>query len=89
MAGLRAVENGYSLVRQDYVGWSAAFDSHGRVLSTQNTLVDQELWLVDVPVHGVTTPYRVMGDAVAWLCVAGAVVLIGFGVFRRRPPVAR
>jgi apolipoprotein N-acyltransferase len=85
MAGLRAIENGYSLVRQDYVGLSAAFDNQGHVLSTQNTLVDQDLWLVDVPVRGVTTPYRVIGDAFAWLCLAGTVVLIGFGVFRRRP----
>ncbi|KDN16430.1 hypothetical protein DV20_41205 [Amycolatopsis rifamycinica] len=83
MAGLRAVENGYSLVRQDYVGWSVAFDSHGHTLSTQDTLVDRDLWLVDVPVHGVTTPYRVIGDAVAWLCLAGTVVLIGLRVFRR------
>ncbi|MEU0463822.1 hypothetical protein ABZ215_07455 [Amycolatopsis sp. NPDC006131] len=58
------------------------------MLSTQNTLIDQNLWLVDVPVHGVTTPYRVIGDAFAWLCLAGTVVLIGTAVFRRRPPAS-
>ncbi|MGI6871859.1 nitrilase-related carbon-nitrogen hydrolase [Amycolatopsis sp. 3B14] len=89
MAGLRAIENGYSLIRQDYVGWSVAFDSHGNTLSTQNTLIDQDLWLVDVPVHGVTTPYRVIGDAFAWLCLAGTVVLIGSVFFRQHPPASR
>lgn len=88
MASLRAIENGYSLVRQDYVGWSVAFDSQGHVLSTQNTLVDRDQWLVDVPVRGVTTPYRVIGDAFAWSCLAGTVVLIGFGVLRRRAPAS-
>ncbi|SES08835.1 apolipoprotein N-acyltransferase [Lentzea xinjiangensis] len=63
-----------------------AFDSQGHALSSQNTLVDQDQWLVDVPIHGVTTPYRVIGDAFAWLCLAGAAALVGFGVFRRRPP---
>nr|WP_240973304.1 carbon-nitrogen hydrolase family protein [Nonomuraea sp. FMUSA5-5] len=53
MAGLRAIENGYSLVRQDYVGLSAAFDNQGHVL-----------------------------------CLAGTIVLLGSGAFRRRPPAA-
>lgn len=88
MAGLRAVENGYSLVRQDYDGWSEAFDSNGHALSTQDTTVDHDLWLVDVPTHGVTTVYRVIGDVFAWLCVAGVIILIGLGVVRRRTPMA-
>ncbi|WP_328603484.1 hypothetical protein OG943_25730 [Amycolatopsis sp. NBC_00345] len=82
MAGLRAIENGYSLVRQDFNGQSGAYDPYGRLLSTKDTTVDSEIWYSDVPTRGVSTLYRVIGDAVSWIGVAGALVLIGFAIVR-------
>ncbi|KAA8883109.1 nitrilase [Nocardia colli] len=80
MSSLRAIENGYSLVRQDFNGWSAAFDYHGRPIATQDTTVDHDPWIVDVPIHGTTTLYRLTGDLFAWLCLAGTFVLIAAGI---------
>ncbi|HYQ69884.1 nitrilase-related carbon-nitrogen hydrolase [Actinophytocola sp.] len=85
MAGLRAIENGYSLVRQDFNGSSQAFDNRGRVLSIQDTTSgDGPPWIVDVPTGGVTTPYRVLGDVFAWLCTGLTLAVIGLAVRRSR-----
>ncbi|WP_432839932.1 nitrilase-related carbon-nitrogen hydrolase [Dactylosporangium sp. CA-092794] len=85
MAGLRAVENGYALVRQDYDGSSQAFDHQGHVLSQQDTTNPAQTapWIVDVPVKGVTTVYRIIGDAFAWLCVALVAAAVVLRVQRR------
>ncbi|MBU3065150.1 hypothetical protein KO481_26925 [Nocardia sp. NEAU-G5] len=83
MSSLRAIENGYSLVRQDFNGWSAAYDYHGQPISTQNTTVDHGPWIVDVPTRGTTTIYRLTGDVFAWLCLAGSLVLICIATIRR------
>ncbi|MGX1770825.1 nitrilase-related carbon-nitrogen hydrolase [Nocardia brasiliensis] len=84
MSSLRAIENGYALVRQDFNGWSAAFDYQGRLLSTQDTSVDNDPWIVDVPIRGTTTLYQSIGDLFGWLCLAGTVVLIVAGLRVRR-----
>ncbi|WP_215546268.1 hypothetical protein [Amycolatopsis sp. CA-230715] len=84
MSSLRAIENGYALVRQDFSGWSAGFDHQGRTLSTQDTTVDHDSWILDVPARGTTTAYRLFGDVFAWLCLAGTIVLIGQTALARR-----
>ncbi|WP_413098883.1 nitrilase-related carbon-nitrogen hydrolase [Streptomyces sp. Inha503] len=73
MAGLRAIENGYALVRQDFNGQSSAYDATGRLLSTQDTTTDAGVWYADVPVHGSRTPYSRTGDLVSWAVLAGTV----------------
>ncbi|PRY38694.1 nitrilase-related carbon-nitrogen hydrolase [Umezawaea tangerina] len=84
-AALRAVENGYSLVRQAEFGVSGAVDRHGRVLASHDYAgSDVHVVHSDVPTHGVTTVYRVVGDLFAWLCVAGAVVTTGARLRRSR-----
>ncbi|MTD52830.1 nitrilase-related carbon-nitrogen hydrolase [Amycolatopsis pithecellobii] len=89
MASLRAMENGYALVRQDFNGSSQAFDRQGRVLSWQDTVPgDNQPWLVDVPTRGSTTLYRLTGDVFAWLCVALTLGVIGFAVWRRQASTA-
>ncbi|MFI5784035.1 nitrilase-related carbon-nitrogen hydrolase [Nocardia sp. NPDC051570] len=87
MSSLRAIENGYSLVRQDFNGWSAAYNHHGQPISTQDTTVDHDPWIVDVPTHGTTTLYRLTGDIFAWLCLAGTLVLTGIAVIPRRSAI--
>lgn len=85
MASLRAIENGFSLFRQDVNGLSAAFDYQGHVLGMQDTTPKgQHLLMVEVPTRGVTTIYRVIGDVFAWLCVVGSLVMIAFGLLGRR-----
>jgi apolipoprotein N-acyltransferase len=89
MASLRAIENGYSMVRQDYNGLSAATDYQGHILAIQDTTVrGRHIMFADVPTEGVTTIYRQTGDLFAWLCLAATALLIGLGIYRRRPQAA-
>ena len=70
MARLRSIENGYSLVRIDYNGVSAAFDPYGRVLAMLDTTPGRAYtMLVDVPIKGVPTLYSRIGDLFAWICI--------------------
>ncbi|MQY06993.1 Apolipoprotein N-acyltransferase [Actinomadura sp. RB68] len=86
-AGLRAVENGYALVRQDSEGFSAAFDGRGRVLATADYFTaGRQTMVADVPTHGGTTPYTRLGDLFAWLCLAATAALLAMGALR---PAAR
>ncbi len=87
MARLRAIENGYSLVRIDYDGVSAAFDPFGRVLGMLNTGPGKAYtMIVEVPTKGVATLYGRIGDLFAWLCVLATLALCATGLLR---PYAR
>lgn len=84
-ASLRAIENGYSLVRQAQYGVSSAFDSQGRILSAQDYAATEDpTMIVDVPTRGTPTIYGLIGDAFAWLCVAGTILLIGTSLVYHR-----
>jgi len=83
MARLRAIENGYSLIRVDQDGVSAAFDPYGRVLAMQDTLSGRtSMMIVDMPTVRVPTLYSLIGDLFAWLCLASAALLCGIGILR-------
>lgn len=88
MASLRAIENGFSLFRQDLNGLSAAFDHQGHVLSTQDTTTsDTNVFAADVPVRGSLTVYNQIGDVFAYGCVLLVVLLGGLAAVRRRGAV--
>ncbi|MGW9042867.1 nitrilase-related carbon-nitrogen hydrolase [Streptomyces lydicus] len=75
-ASLRAIEGGYSLVRQDAEGVSTAYDNKGRVLATTDYFTTgQQTMVAYVPTHGATTIYDRIGDLFAWLCLAGVAAL--------------
>lgn len=83
MARLRAIENGYSLIRVDYDGTSGAFDPYGRELARQDTVPGRtHTVIVDMPARRVPTVYGHIGDVFAWLCVATALGLSALGVLR-------
>ena len=85
MARVRAVENGYSMVRVDYDGVSAAFDPYGRVLAMQDTTPGKaHMMVVDVPIQGVNTFYGQVGDMFAWLCGLTTLALCGLALARPR-----
>ena len=89
-ARLRAIENGYSLVRTDYWGLSGVFDPFGRVLGMQDAVPGKDYtMIVDVPVKGVTPPYRLTGDLFAWLCLLATLGLCLAGLLRPLPRAAR
>jgi apolipoprotein N-acyltransferase len=76
MAKFRAIEQGFSLVRQANLGLSAAFDYEGSQLSSMDEFRSKSLALVsEVPISGVRTIYSRYGDWFAWLCMACDVLL--------------
>lgn len=76
MARFRAIEQGFNLVRHTSNGLSIATDHQGRVLAHMDHYTAEERTLVSqAPTEGVRTVYSVVGDAFAWLCLAGLAVL--------------
>jgi apolipoprotein N-acyltransferase len=74
---LRAVENGFSLVRCVNNGLSVAVDYHGRILSSMNYYTtSQEIMCADVPTTGTRTLYTFIGDIFSWLCIVGFLAFI-------------
>jgi apolipoprotein N-acyltransferase len=81
----RAIENGFSLVRQTSHGLSIAVDYEGRVLASSDYFVTQEQVMVAfVPTKGVQTIYALVGDLFAQLCLAGVLVLMTFALVQSR-----
>jgi apolipoprotein N-acyltransferase len=74
---MRAIENGYSLVRPTYNGISFASDFNGNVLATMDfDPAESGIMYADVPTKGVRTLYPHIGDIFGWVCVAGFLGLI-------------
>jgi apolipoprotein N-acyltransferase len=76
MARLRAIEQGFNLVRHTSGGLSIACDHQGRVLGAMDhyTTATRDL-VAHVPTRGVETIYARVGDLFAWLCTGGLVLL--------------
>lgn len=72
MAGFRAIEQGFNLVRHASNGLSAAFDYEGRELASMDHFVTEDQSLIAyVPVRGTRTLYAILGDWFGWLSVGG------------------
>ena len=90
-ATFRAIENGFSLVREASRGLSITVDYEGRVLASSDYFTtDQQVMVAYVPMHGVRTIYATIGDLFAWLCIIGLAALIGLAIMqsRKRPSAA-
>jgi len=73
---MRAIENGFSLVRPTFNGITIAADYNGNILNQMDSdETDDGIMYADVPTKGVKTIYSTIGDSFAWLCVLG---LLGF-----------
>ncbi len=81
----RALENGFSMVRQTSHGTSMAVDYQGRVIARQDFFKTRvRLLLADLPVKGRRTFYAFAGDWLAWLCLAFALFAAGWAMLRNR-----
>ena len=78
-APFRAVENGVAVVRPTRQGISMATDGQGRLLGHKADyfVADAQTLVVSVPTQGNGTWYAALGDAFAYLSVAGLLVLAG------------
>jgi apolipoprotein N-acyltransferase len=85
-ATLRAIENGYSLVRQDSNGLAQVVDFQGRVLASSDYFTsDQQTMVAYVPTKGERTVYAMIGDVFAWVSTAALILLTAASRLARRP----
>lgn len=93
MVALRAVENGYAVVRPARQGLTLATDRYGRVLQAGDWFTSDEPTVrARVPVAGAPTFYARTGDVLPYVALAGLLVLAWTAVGgrrgqRSRPPV--
>lgn len=79
---LRAIENGFSIVRQVNKGTSTAVDTYGRTLTYQDFFrTEDRIMYSDVPTKGHKTIYLFLGD---WLPISSIIALIGIIFFAIR-----
>lgn len=84
MSKLRAIENGFSMVRCTGRGLSLAVDYNGKVLNQLNYYQTEEnIMISDVPIKGAKTIYAKLGDWFVWVCIIG-LLFIFIKVFYRR-----
>lgn len=75
MARIRAIEQGFNMVRHTSGGLSMAADFQGRVLSSMDHYTTTDRVLIShVPTRGARTVYARVGDLFAWLCIGGLLV---------------
>ena len=89
---LRAIENGFSIVRPVYNGYSYAMDYNGKLLAhmdSDNT--DDGIMYAEVPTKGINTIYSVTGDLLGWFSVIGLFLsIMALIIFRvRKKSVAK
>ncbi len=72
IAIMRAVEDGFSLVRSARNGYLTVADNRGRILDEKRSDAQTPFssLLADVPVHHSGTVYLLLGDWFAWVCCA-------------------
>jgi apolipoprotein N-acyltransferase len=81
----RAIEDGFSLVRQTSNGLAIAVDYEGRVLGSSDSFATgDQVTIALVPTKGTQTIYTLVGDVFAQLCMAGLLLLIAFALVQRR-----
>ena len=81
---LRAIENGFSLVRPVYNGYSYAIDYNGKISAHMDSdETETGIMYADVPTKGVKTLYSIIGDLLGWLCVLGLGVFVVMSIIGR------
>jgi apolipoprotein N-acyltransferase len=83
---MRAVESGFSMVRDAKVGLLTISDDRGRILTEEPTRSDGALvsMLATVPVRYDSTLYQKWGDWFAWADLAALVALLAFLLAREK-----
>jgi apolipoprotein N-acyltransferase len=86
MGRLRAIEQGFTLVRSAREGVAMITDPLGRLIAMRDTDVGGIGVLVaDVPMNaGIRTIYSRTGDVFAWICVGGLAIASAAPVLGRR-----
>ncbi len=87
MAVFRAVENGFSVVRQVNHGESLAADAYGNLLASASFFGGADKTLVAyLPTRRVPTLYNLIGDAFAYACILTLTGFVMYALLYRRKP---
>ena len=79
------IENGFSLVRPTYNGYSYASDYNGKVIAHMNFSASKDgIMFADVPTKGVLVLYPIVGNMLGWLNLIAMFILIGLVVFSKK-----
>ena len=85
MYSLRAVENGFTMIRPVYNGYSYAVDPNGRLLAGMDSdQTETGIMFADVPVQGTSALYSKTGDLLGWICFAGFLGFIPLNIILKR-----
>jgi apolipoprotein N-acyltransferase len=85
MAVFRAIENGVSVIKSTGAGLSIAVDPYGRLISATDYFNPGPKQMIScVPKKGIVTVYSRIGDAFAWLCISGLVIIVLSGYLSGR-----
>lgn len=78
----RAIECGYSVLRNPVNGNIILYDYHGRPIHMSNAMdVHEGMIYCDVPCKGRTTVYGTIGNVFPWLCLVFALFALLSGLF--------
>ena len=85
MASFRAVENGVWLIRSTSDGSSAIVNPLGKIVYQSSSFdVDQPMLTGEITTPSLSTIYPKIGDAFAWVCSIGLLLLLALAIFYRR-----
>ena len=85
MYSLRAVENGFTMIRPVYNGFSYAVDPDGKLIASMDSdQTDTGIMYADIPIQGINTLYSKVGDMLGWICVIGFFGFLPLGIILRR-----
>ena len=84
MTAMRAVENGYAVVRSARRGYLSVFGSTGAVIAEQLTRDSVTVVRAEVPIGTGSTPYGRIGDVFGWACVAVMTMIVASTTLARR-----
>lgn len=83
-SSFRAIENGFSMVRQANDGLSMATDYQGNVLAAvDHFTTDEAIMISQVPMKGQRTMYARIGDTFAWVCLIALLAIATRAIVRK------
>ena len=80
MTALRAIEDGFAIIRASRDGFVGAYDRNGRAIAEQKTAGGVTVLQAMVPLGGHSTFYGRFGDLFGWSCVGATLLLLALAV---------
>lgn len=83
MAVVRGIENGFAMARAAATGKLTISDAFGRIVAETTTSDNEPVMLrAEIGLTSSGTIYSKLGDVFAWLCVCGAILIVGAAALR-------